>query len=209
MEKILENKILKIYFDFIFRLKNYNNKKEKTKNDVKAKYNVKLNINTNKNYRNNYKFKSIKNYNINKNNNKLELNKNNMNILTDKNKNNSTITLKFLIKKLFIKLLVKHLLSLKNDRTDIKDRLNSNNNKHALLSDINKFVLEKLKEEVKRRKLIVFFDIICLKKYPNLKFAFKKIKKFAKVRFNVLNNYASIIQNAFRFYLENKYKEGK
>ena len=209
MEKILENKILKIYFDFIFRLKNYNNKKEKTKNDVKAKYNVKLNIDTNKNYRNNYKFKSIKNYNINKNNNKLELNKNNMNILTDKNKNNSTTTLKFLIKKLFIKLLVKHLLSLKNDRTDIKDRLNSNNNKHALLSDINKFVLEKLKEEVKRRKLIVFFDIICLKKYPNLKFAFKKIKKFAKVRFNVLNNYASIIQNAFRFYIENKYKEGK
>ena len=62
---------------------------------------------------------------------------------------------------------------------------------------------------MKRRKLIVSFNIINSKKYTNLKYALKKIKKYAKVRYNVLNNYASIIQNAFRFYLENKYKEGK
>ena len=42
-----------------------------------------------------------------------------------------------------------------------------------------------------------------------MKYALKKIKKYGKVRFDVLNNYASIIQNAFRYYLENKNKEGK
>ena len=72
-----------------------------------------------------------------------------------------------------------------------------------------KFVLETIKQEVKRKKLISFWNIINEEKNPNLKYAFKKIKKFAKVKYNVLNNYASIIQNAFRYYLENKNKEEK
>ena len=46
-----------------------------------------------------------------------------------------------------------------------------------------------------------------MQKYPNLRYALKKIKKFAKVRYKVMNEYASIIQNAFRYYLENKNKE--
>jgi hypothetical protein len=208
MEKIIENKILKIYFDFILKLKNINNIGENIKNkDNKNKYSIKLHLEPTKNFRNKYRIKSSKNNNIGKNKNiQEELNKNNINAITYKNKNISNIDKRFLLKKLFIRLWLKHVMSLKNDT---KNRLNNNKNKHVLLSNINNFVLGKLDQEVKRRKLIVFFDIICLKKYPNLKFSLKKIKKFAKVRYNVLNNYASIIQNAFRFYLENKYKEEK
>ena len=67
--------------------------------------------------------------------------------------------------------------------------------------------MDKIKNEVKRRKLIVCFKNINLKKYPNLHYALKKIKKYAKVRYIVMNEYASIIQNAFRYYQENKMKE--
>ena len=82
-------------------------------------------------------------------------------------------------------------------------------NKHILLNNIMKYVFDNIKKEVKRRKLIICFKIINTMKYPNLRYAFKKIKKFAKVRYKVMNEYASIIQNTFRFYLENKLKEEK
>ena len=59
---------------------------------------------------------------------------------------------------------------------------------------------------MKKSKFINCFNTINNRNKQNLKYAFKKIKKFAKVRFNVLNNYASIIQNAFRYYMENKQK---
>ena len=64
-------------------------------------------------------------------------------------------------------------------------------------------------KEIKKLNLVNLYNLINNRNKQNLKFAFKKIKKFAKVRFNVLNNYASIIQNAFRYYIENKQKEKK
>ena len=139
-----------------------------------------------------------------------ELNNQNNIIINDKDKYNLNSKQKFLLKKLFIRIWLRQALKLKNaKRTHWKDRFKNKEKKHILLNNINKFVMEKIKQEVKRRKLIVSFNIINSKKYTNLKYALKKIKKYAKVRYNVLNNYASIIQNAFRFYLENKYKEGK
>ena len=72
---------------------------------------------------------------------------------------------------------------------------------------INKYVMNKIKNEIKRIKLIVCFKNVNEKKFPNLLYALKKIKKFAKVKYKVMNEYASIIQNTFRYYLENKKKE--
>ena len=80
---------------------------------------------------------------------------------------------------------------------------------HILLLNLMQYVMDKIRKEIKRRKLIICFKDINTLKYPNLKFAFKKIKKFAKVRFKVMNEYASLIQNAFRYYLENKNKENE
>ena len=129
--------------------------------------------------------KSINNYTFNKehndnNNNTLE---NNINI-----KNNSN----------------------QNDNKNLKNlSINDKYNKlvYSIRYHINKYILDKIKNEVKRRKLIVCFKNINLKKYPNLHYALKKIKKYAKVRYIVMNEYASIIQNAFRYYQENKMKE--
>lgn len=81
------------------------------------------------------------------------------------------------------------------------------NNNHILLTNLMAYIFDKIKKEVWRRKLIICFKNINLLKYPNLHFAMKKIKKFSKVRYKVMNEFASIIQNAFRYYLENKNKE--
>ena len=131
-------------------------------------------------------------------------------IINDEKKYNFTLKQKFLLKKLFLRIWFKQAMALKNaKRTKRKDRFYRNKNKHILFKNLCKFVLETIKQEVKRKKLISFWNIINEEKNPNLKYAFKKIKKFAKVKYNVLNNYASIIQNAFRYYLENKNKEEK
>ena len=99
----------------------------------------------------------------------------------------------------------------KNSNSFIKEKSKDSADKirHILYSNLMKYVFDKIKKEVKRRKLIVCFKNINLRKYPCLCYAFKKIKKFAKVRYKVMNEYASIIQNAFRYYLENKKKEQK
>jgi hypothetical protein len=102
----------------------------------------------------------------------------------------------------------------KNEKNDfapnilLKDKKKIKN-KHILFSNIFKYIIEKLRQERKRKKLIICFEIISKNELTNLKYALKKIKKYGKVRSDVLNNYASIIQNAFRYYLENKNKEGK
>ena len=97
----------------------------------------------------------------------------------------------------------------KNSNSFIKEKSkdSADKNRHILYSNLMKYVFDKIKKEVKRRKLIVCFKNINLRKYPCLCYAFKKIKKFAKVRYRVMNEYASIIQNTFRYYLENKKKE--
>lgn len=143
----------------------------------------------------------------------------------------------FLLKKIFLKLWYKQSIKMKNaKRGHKKDKkilsgsnmsFNSNNNnnkssaniiignkksvniRHLLLLNLMKFVIDKIKKEVKRRKLIICFKDINLLKYPNLRFALRKIKKYAKVRYRVMNEFASLIQNAFRFYLENKNKENQ
>ena len=205
IEKIIENKILKTYFDFLFNLKNYT-KKDIKSDDNTSKPAIKINLGPTK-------IKRIKNKtNPENKNNKKEDESNNENniVINDKDKYNFNSKQKFLLKKLFIRIWLRQAMKLKNaKRTHWKDRFKNKEKKHILLKGINKFVLDKIKQEVKRRKLIVSFNIINTKKYPNLKYALKKIKKYAKVRYNVLNNFASIIQNAFRFYLENKNKEGK
>ena len=109
--------------------------------------------------------------------------------------------------------------NIKNKRNNIN--YNKEFNKNLSISDkykkliygiryhIIKYAMDKIKIEVKRRKLIVCIKNIDEKKYPNLRYALKKIKKYDKVRYKVMNEYASIIQNAFRYYLENKKKEQK
>ena len=211
IEKIIENKILKMHFDFIFRLQKYN--KNEIKSDEGGKKEIKLLlkpkhliINKNKN--------KIKTSEINSINTKIkqkeEIIDTDMIIINDEKKYNFTLKQKFLLKKLFLRIWLRQAMTLKNaKRTRRKDRFYRNKNKHILFKNLCKFVLETIKQEVKRKKLISFLNIIDIEKNSNLKYAFKKIKKFAKVKFNVLNNYASIIQNAFRYYLENKNKEGK
>ena len=112
----------------------------------------------------------------------------------------------FLLKKIVLKLWEKK--TFKDDKnTNKKNKDITPKNSHVLLCNLMKYVFDKIKKEVKRRKLIVCFKNINMQKYPNLRYALKKIKKFAKVRYKVMNEYASIIQNAFRYYLENKNKE--
>ena len=196
-----------MYFDFIFNLKNYTRKDTKS-DDNTSKHGIKLNLEPTKIKRNKNKNKINPETKIN--NNENEINNQNNIIINDKDKYNFNLKQKFLLKKLFIRIWLRQAMKLKNaKRTHWKDRFKNKEKKHIFLNNINKFVLEKIRQEVKRRKLIVCFNIINSKKYPNLKYALKKIKKYAKVRYNVLNNFASIIQNAFRFYLENKHKEGK
>ena len=138
-------------------------------------------------------------------------------------KNNLTYEQSLLLKKIFLKVWYKQAMTRKNaKRGHKKDKkiisnnnnnmiINKNkkyaNNNHILLSNIMSYVFDKIKREIKRRKLIICFKNINTMKYPNLRYALKKIKKFSKVRFRVMNEYASIIQNAFRYYLENKNKE--
>ena len=140
-------------------------------------------------------------------------------------KNNLTYEQSLLLKKIFLKVWYKQAMTRKNaKRGHKKDKkiisnnnnnmiINKNkkyaNNNHILLSNIMSYVFDKIKREIKRRKLIICFKNINTMKYPNLRYALKKIKKFSKVRFRVMNEYASIIQNAFRLYLENKYTEEK
>ena len=182
LEKILENKILKIYFHFMYNLKNYRYKKIKSDNEAGNSSNIKLKLDSISLERKKNKVNLIQNNYINKN---IEPKKEQINndIIKLNNKKNytSTPTLKKknLIKKIFLHVWFKNAVGTKKDKNmrqlKLSDCLNTINNRNK----------------------------------QNLKYAFKKIKKFGKVRFNVLNNYASIIQNAFRYYMENKTKEGK
>jgi len=96
-----------------------------------------------------------------------------------------------------------------SNKNIISESKKSEFTRHILLLNLMQYVMDKIRKEIKRRKLIICYKDINTLKYPNLKFAFKKIKKFAKVRFKVMNEYASLIQNAFRYYLENKNKENE
>ena len=182
MEKILENKILKIYFNFIDKLKNSPYKKIKKDNTALNNNvninNIKLSLerkNQNNSVQNNYRNKIILQKNALK-----KITNNDVNIIL-KNKNNSSPTLKQknLLKKIFLKFWYRKSFGLNNEK------------------------------EIKKLNLVNLYNLINNRNKQNLKFAFKKIKKFAQVKFNVLNNYASIIQNAFRYYIENKQKEKK
>ena len=176
MKKILENKLLKIYFDIISILKIY--QKSEIKSDTGNKKNIKLHLEQ-------IYIKKKENNFINKNEKRKENKINNNEFILNKNEKNGFAP----------NILLK-------DKKKIK-------NKHILFSNIFKYIIEKLRQERKRRKLIICFEIISKNELTNLKYALKKIKKYGKVRSDVLNNYASIIQNAFRYYLENKNKEGK
>ena len=129
-------------------------------------------------------------------------------ILTDKKKIPKH---SLLLKKIFLKIWHKKAQAMKKakreQRKDKNDYKKKNKNKHILLSNLMAYVFDKIKKEIERRKLITCLKNINKMKYPNLRYALKKIKKFSKVRFKVMNEYASIIQNAFRYYLENKKKE--
>ena len=141
--------------------------------------------------------------------------------LNDKYKNllnpirtNIVLVQSFLLKKIFIKIWYKQIITFGNIKNEGKKKEANNesnnkinNKKHILLSNIMIYVLDKIKKEIENRSLIKCVKNINKNKYPNLRYAFQKIKKFAKVRFMVMNEYASIIQNAFRYYIENKKKE--
>ena len=102
---------------------------------------------------------------------------------------------------------IKYIYTLNNPKSNNKTTKSSYLYGHKLLKNLMKYVMNKIKNEIKRRKLIICFKNIITLKYTNLKYALKKIKKFSKVRWNVMNEYAKIIQAAFRYYIENKNKE--
>ena len=152
----------------------------------------------------------------------IQINKKKGNNKTNENYNKGTVILNdkkqilkqsLLLQKIFLKIWYKQAQAIKHakrahrkDKNDDKIK-NKKKNNHILLSNLIAYVFDKIKKEIKRRKLIICLKNINKMKYPNLQYAFKKIKKFSKVRFKVMNEYASIIQYAFRYYLENKKKE--
>jgi len=151
-------------------------------------------------------------------------------------RNNIALIQDLLLKEIFLKLWYKQSIKIKNakrghkkDKKNVSENNTSNNNNenhiksaneitknkanisnhHLLLLNLMKFIMDKIRNEVKRRKIIICIKDINSLKYPNLRFALRKINKFAKVRYRVMNEFASLIQNTFKFYLENKNKEKK
>ena len=202
-------------------LQKIKDKKNKNDNDKDKDLNIKISSENNRDNLINYGDYS-------KDSNSKEEGKNKCSfiiILNDKYKNlfepirNNIISIQdLLLKKIFLKLWYKQSIKIKNaKRAHKKDKKIAsgnntsinNNMRHLLLLNLMKFIMDKIRKEVKRRKLIICFKDINLLKYPNLKFALRKIKKFAKVRYRVMNEFASLIQNAFKFYLENKNKESQ
>ena len=166
----------------MYNLKNYRYKKIKSDNEAGNSSNIKLKLDSISLERKKNKVNLIQNNYINKNIEPKKEQINNDIIKLNNNKNyTSTPTLKQknLLKKIFLHIWFKNAVGIEKDK----------NMRQLKLSDCLNTINNRNKQ--------------------NLKYAFKKIKKFAKVRFNVLNNYASIIQNAFRYYMENKTKEGK
>ena len=119
MKKILENKLLKIYFDIISILKIY--QKSEIKSDTGNKKNIKLHLEQ-------IYIKKKENNFINKNEKRKENKINNNEIILNKNEKND----------LAPNILLK-------DKKKIK-------NKHILLSNIFKYIIEKLGQEGKRRR---------------------------------------------------------
>ena len=211
-----------------FTFKNMKNNEQVYSQDINNDKNIKI-ISGKKN------LEKSKNKNIDKNNtsdnniNATNYSKDSNSIIKEKNKDSCSIILndkyknllypirnnlpliqQFLLKKIFLKRWEKQANSLKNAKRAHKKDIkiyNEKNKKHILYSNLMKYVFDKIKKEVKKRKLIVCFKNINLRKYPILCYAFKKIKKYGKVRFRVMNEYASIIQNTYRYYVENKKKE--
>ena len=70
--------------------------------------------------------------------------------------------------------------------------------KKILWYNILKDVFDKIKKEVRRRKIIKLFFHIKNLKYPTLAYVIGKIKKFSDVKFQYMNACATIIQNYFR-----------
>ena len=67
-------------------------------------------------------------------------------------------------------------------------------------------ILDKIKKEANRRTLIKAFRDINKLKYPILFYSLLKIQKYAIVKYNVMNAFASLIQKNYRYYKDKKDK---
>lgn len=61
-----------------------------------------------------------------------------------------------------------------------------------------RFPFEQIKKEARRRKIIKLFYHIRNLKYPILYYVFKKIKKYAHIKYQIMNAFATIIQRYYR-----------
>ena len=69
-----------------------------------------------------------------------------------------------------------------------------------------KLILDKIKKEANRRTLIKAFRDINNMKYPILLYALLKIHKFSIIKYNVMNAYAVLIQRKYRYFRDKKFQ---
>ena len=125
-----------------------------------------------------------------------------------KMKNDKKEIAKFFLKKLYLKLWYKRINAIKNkERTRIDKRRNiSGKTNHLILKNLMIDILDKIKKEANRRTLIKAFRDINKLKYPILFYSLLKIRKYANVKYNVMNAFASLIQKNYRYYKDKKDK---
>ena len=92
----------------------------------------------------------------------------------------------------------------------LKKRSIRNNKKFYLLKKhLFICVIEKIKNEGKRRVLIKFFINIKKMKYTSIRYSIRKIKKYVYVKSQIMEICASIIQRNYRLHIENSIKHVK
>ena len=153
---------------------------------------------------------NYKNNKLSKSSNKIILNGKDV-IIFSKIKNNPSEIAKFLLKKLYFKRWYKQMIDLKNvkrTRIDIRSKINTKIN-HILLKNLMIDIIEKIRKEANRRTLIKAFRDINKLKYPILFYSFLKIQKYAHVKYNVMNAYASLIQKNYRYFKDKNSKKNQ
>ncbi len=125
-------------------------------------------------------------------------------------KNNKEEIAKFFIKKIYLKYWFKKIINIKNGKK-VKVKINKRTKlygkpNHKILKNLMTDILDKIKKEANRRTLIKAFRDINKLKYPILFYSLLKIQKYAIVKYNVMNAFASLIQKNYRYYKDKKDK---
>ena len=161
----------------------------------------------------NFKYEDNKNNSSNQSNkfskNSSKINSNEKEIIIFSNiRNEPNDISKYILKKKFFKRWNSQIFNVKNLRgysNNIRNKYQVKTN-HLLLKRLMITIIEKIKKEANRRTLIKAFRNINKLKYPSLFYSFLKIKKYTKVKYNIMNAYAKIIQKNYRYFKDKKSK---